>query len=243
MDQNADGTPDQNPLTLADGFTGMTPGDVYAVPTPQPTAAVTFTEPPQSILSPPFNQNTLPLIVPGPQIVSTTVVGTSGQLTSGARTNLLTNDTTSEFQVTFDRPIQTEPFTPGQVAVDHGPDGLDHRPADLRLHRGGPVDPRRDPAGPGTLNSTVTINSGGTLQIQDLTVSLSIASTADSGLTAVLIAPNGTQIPLFSGLGGSEFRQHRLRRLGGERPSPRGRPRSRGRYKPEYTSARPRSPA
>ena len=35
MDQNADGTTDENPLTLPDGFTGMTPGDVYAVPTPQ----------------------------------------------------------------------------------------------------------------------------------------------------------------------------------------------------------------
>ena len=42
-DQNADGTPDQNPLTLPDGFTGTTPGDVYAVPTPDPTTAVTFT--------------------------------------------------------------------------------------------------------------------------------------------------------------------------------------------------------
>ena len=34
MDQNADGTADENPLTTP--FTGLTPGDVYAVPTPQP---------------------------------------------------------------------------------------------------------------------------------------------------------------------------------------------------------------
>ena len=36
MDQNANGTTDQNPLTTAEGYTGLTPGDVYAVPTPQP---------------------------------------------------------------------------------------------------------------------------------------------------------------------------------------------------------------
>ena len=40
MDQNADGTSDQNALTTP--FTGLTPGDVYAVPTPQPTTPVTF---------------------------------------------------------------------------------------------------------------------------------------------------------------------------------------------------------
>ena len=72
-------------MTLLDGFTGLTPGDVYAVPTPQLTAPITFTTA-QSILSPPFNQNTLPLIVPGPQIAATQAVSTSGQLSSSATT-------------------------------------------------------------------------------------------------------------------------------------------------------------
>ncbi len=67
MDQNADGTTDENPLNSTEGYTGLTPGDVYAVPTPQLTQAVTFTTA-QSILSPPFNQNTLPLIISGPQV-------------------------------------------------------------------------------------------------------------------------------------------------------------------------------
>ena len=40
MDQNADGTSDENALTMPNGFTGLTPGDVYAVPTPQPTAPI-----------------------------------------------------------------------------------------------------------------------------------------------------------------------------------------------------------
>ena len=72
MDQNADGTSDQNAVTTA--FVGTTPGDVYAVPTPQPTTAIRFFGA-ASILSPPFNQNTLPLIVPGPQVLSTSVPG------------------------------------------------------------------------------------------------------------------------------------------------------------------------
>ncbi len=40
MDQNADGTSDQNAVTTP--FVGTTPGDVYAVPTPQPTTAMQF---------------------------------------------------------------------------------------------------------------------------------------------------------------------------------------------------------
>ena len=80
MDQNADGTADQNALTTA--FTGLTPGDVYAVPTPQPTAPVTFSGA-ASILSPPFNQNTLPLIVPGPQVArAASVPGTAPAATT-----------------------------------------------------------------------------------------------------------------------------------------------------------------
>ena len=38
MDQNADGTSDQNPLTTP--FTGLTPGDAYMAPMPQPDGAV-----------------------------------------------------------------------------------------------------------------------------------------------------------------------------------------------------------
>ena len=43
----------------------------------------------------------------------------------------------------------------------------------------------------------------GTFKIADITVSLTAAFPTDSGLTAVLIAPDGTQVPLFSGVGGT----------------------------------------
>ena len=63
------------------------------------------------------------------------------------------------------------------------------------------------PAGPGasgTLNSTLTVPSfNGTFQIARLTVQLNAAFPVDSALGATLIAPDGTQIPLFSGVGGN----------------------------------------
>jgi subtilisin-like proprotein convertase family protein len=214
-DQNADGTSDENPLTLPDGYTGLTPGDVYAVPTPQLTAPVTFTTA-QSILTPPFNDNTEPLIVPGPQILSTQAVATSGQTSSGGygSSNELVDDTTSQYNVTFDRPVLVNTAaagatpTPGsfnssQVLSIMGPLGSITAP---QAYPSDSVDQEIPPAttaGTGSLTSDLTIDSGGTLLIQDITVSLSIASTADSTLSAELIAPDGTTtIPLFSGVGG-----------------------------------------
>src|SRR5262249_44109859 len=100
IDQNADAHSDQNPLTSP--FTGQTPGDVYAVPTPQraPGGTQTSYSGALSILQPPFglDPNTLPLIVPGPQVLSTSVPG--GNSGNG---NLITDGTTSSFNVTFDR--------------------------------------------------------------------------------------------------------------------------------------------
>ena len=123
MDQNADAITDQNPLVTA--FTGLTPGDVYATPAPQPTSPVTFSAAAYTggtytggyILSAPFNQNMLPLIVPGPHVASTSVPGGTG---AG---NLLTDATTSTFTVTFDRPMQVSTFTTDQVLQIMGPLG------------------------------------------------------------------------------------------------------------------------
>ena len=211
MDQNADGTADENPITTA--YTGTTPGDVYAVPAP--TGMRTYTSA-ASILTFPFNQNTLPLSVPGPQILSTTAIGTSGQTSSGGygSNDLLLDDTSSRFQVTFDRPMlvnsaaagQTPTpgsFNPSQVLSITGPLGSITAPqsftsSDVNVQ----IPAATSPTAPGTKTSSVTISSDNTLQIADITVELSIASTSDSALTAVLVAPNGTTIPLFSGVGG-----------------------------------------
>jgi subtilisin-like proprotein convertase family protein len=113
VDQNADGASDENAVTTS--FFGLTPGDVYAAPAPQPTMPITFLGA-ASILHPPFNLNTLPLIVAGPHLLSTSVPGGNSQ-------NLIVNGTTSTLTVTFDRPMQVSTFTPSQVLQIIGPIG------------------------------------------------------------------------------------------------------------------------
>jgi subtilisin-like proprotein convertase family protein len=212
MDQNADGTPDEN--VLVSSFTGQTPGDVYSAPAPQlpPGAELTSFSGPMSILEPTFgfNSTTFPLIIPGPQVLSASVPG--GDSVNG---NLVTDGTTSTMNVTFDRPIliNTAPagqmptagsFTGADVLSIMGPsgeiDGPQFFPADVQT---GLV-----LGGSGTVSATLTIPSfGGTFTIADITVSLSAAFTPDADLSAVLVAPNGTMVPLFSGVGsgGSNF--------------------------------------
>jgi subtilisin-like proprotein convertase family protein len=195
MDQNADGTPDENPLTTQ--FTGTTPGDVYAVPTPTPSVPVAFGPNPLSILEPPFNQNTLPLIVPGPQILSTSVP------TSGS--GLVVSGTTSTFNVTFDRPMKVSTFTPAQILQIMGPAGSISGPQPFSA---GSVDQAIPEATglavPGVLSSTLTVpDYNGTFTVGDVTLGLNITAQNDSNLSAVLIAPNGTQVALFSNVGGS----------------------------------------
>ena len=196
MDQNADGKPDENPLTTP--FTGLTPGDVYAIPTPQPTVPITFGPNPLSILQPPFNQNTVPLIVPGPQILSTSVPGGSGA------DNLVVNGTVDTVNVTFDRPMQVSSFNPSDVLQIMGPTGPISGPQNFP---NGSVDqtiPKATSTGNGTLNSTLTVpNYQGTFTAAHVTVGLTITSPRDSSLSATLIAPNGTQVPLFSNVGGN----------------------------------------
>ena len=197
MDQNADGTPDQNAVTTS--FVGTTPGDVYAVPTPQPSTAIDFNGA-TSILSPPFNQNTLPIIVPGPQVLSTTVP--NGNSAEG---NLITNGTTSTMSVTFDRPIKTSSFGTGQVLQIMGPAGAITGPQYFPSNSTGQIIPAATSAtAPGTLSSTLTIPSyAGTFKVAHISVQLTAAFPTDSALTAVLIAPDGTQVTLFSGVGGN----------------------------------------
>ncbi len=208
MDQNADGTSDEN--ALRSQFNGQTPGDVYAVPAPQIPAngdETTFLGA-QSILQPTFglNTNTLPLIVPGPQVLSTSVPG--GNAASG---NLITDGTTSTFNVTFDRPMVVNTaasgqpptagsFTSSDVLSIMGPageiTGPQYFPSDVQTGQSIGAN--------STTDYTVTVPSfGGTFTIADITVSISAAFSTDSDLTAVLVAPNGTQVPLFSGVGGT----------------------------------------
>ena len=194
MDQNADGTVDQNPLTKP--FNGFTPGDVYAAPAPAPIAAVTFSSA-ATILTPPFNQNTLPLIVPGPQVLSTSVPGGSGT------DNLINNGTTDSITLTFDRPMQTSTFTPADVLQIMGPTGSVSDAQNFPSDNMDQTIAAANSAGPGTITPTPTLtipSYDGTFKIADISVELNIAIPNVAGLSAILVAPNGTEIPLFSGL-------------------------------------------
>ena len=178
-------------------FTGTTPGDVYAVPTPAPSVPITFGPNPLSILQPPFNQNTLPLIVPGPQVLSTSVPSSGN--------NLVVSGTTSTFDVTFDRPMEASTFTPDDVLQIMGPTGSISGP---QFFSEGSVDQTipeaTSIATPGALSSTLTVpDYNGTFTVGDVTLALDITEQQDSNLSAVLIAPNGTQVALFSNVGGS----------------------------------------
>ena len=203
MDQNADGTTDENPLTTP--FTGLTPGDIYAIPAPQPPSPVTFGPNPLSIFAYQLNPDSVPLIVPGPQIASTAVVPTSGTVSTG---NLVMNGTTDQFDVTFDRPMQAATFTPSDVLQIMGPTGPITGPQYFPASTVDQSIPRATPTVPGMASQTVTVpDYNGTFTIADITVSLNIADANDSNLNAELIAPDGTVVALFSnvGKGGQNF--------------------------------------
>ena len=143
MDQNADGKSDENPLTTP--FTGLTPGDAYVAPMPQPTVPFTFNA--TNFFSPPFNQNTLPLILPGPYVVSTSVPNGTGS------DNLVLNGTRQLAQRDVQPAHADQHVHPGQCAPDHGPDRLDLRPAGLFVGQHPPDDPRRHRDRPGRSRS------------------------------------------------------------------------------------------
>jgi subtilisin-like proprotein convertase family protein len=96
MDQNANAT------------TGETPGDIYA--NPRPLNGVPFDAP--------YDSTTLPIIVPGPHVVSTSVPGQPA-----TTDNLVLNNTVSAIDVTFDRDMQASTFTPAEILRMFGPAG------------------------------------------------------------------------------------------------------------------------
>ena len=203
VDQNADAKADENPLLIP--FTGFTPGDIYAIPAPQPPTPVTFGPNPLSIFAVQLNPNSVPLIVPGPQIASSQIVATSGTVSGG---NLVLNGTTDKFDVTFDRPMQAATFTPSDVLQIMGPAGPITGPQYFPTSIVNQSIPRATPTVPGMVSQTVSVpDYNGTFTIADITVSLNITDSNDSNLSAELIAPDGTVVALFSnvGKGGQNF--------------------------------------
>ena len=148
--------------------------------------------------------------------------------------NLITNDSTSQFDVTFDRPVQTSSFTAEPGGVDQGSGRLDPGPANLRFDLDRSADHAATTAGPGTLDSTLTVSSDDTLQIADITVTLTSRLRGFRPHSG----PGGTERrynPAIFGRGRRWPRlcQHRLRRLGTKLHHPGTAPFT-GTFMPEY---------
>jgi subtilisin-like proprotein convertase family protein len=206
MDQNADGVPGQDPETTP--FHGLTPGDDYAVPTPQPlpSAPVTFSG---SALPPgPYTNSTLPLIVSGPHITLTNVTGTGGSTTGTSTNNLVANDQVGSVGAVFDSNVQISSVNSTQVLSILGPAGPIASPQTFastgvsKTFTAPSTQIGTIPRGAGTsLDSTLTISNTG-LTLSSLTVNLNITDPLDSSLTLTLISPNGTKVPLAVNVGG-----------------------------------------
>ena len=149
MDQNADGTPDQNPLT--NPFTGLTPGDLYVAPMPAPTSAFTFNS--TNILTPPFDQNTLPLVVPGPYVIMP-------RCPTVRATTIWCSTTLRGLQPDVQLADEGRQLQPQRRAWDHGAGGTHHCALAIRPPRASVRSLCETSGGtttPGVLNSTVTI--------------------------------------------------------------------------------------
>ena len=95
--------------------------------------------------------------------------------------------------------MQVSTFTPAQVLQIMGPTGSISGPQYLRIGPVGQTIPPPPRPAPARSSSTLTVPSyDGTFKVAKITVQLTAAFTDDSGLTAVLIAPDGTQVALFS---------------------------------------------
>jgi subtilisin-like proprotein convertase family protein len=116
----------------ANGISGENPGDVYSAP--RSLSGTPFQLP--------YDQNTLPMIVPGPHVASTSVPGQP--VTSD---NLVLNAKATAFDVTFDRDMNPASITPASVLRMVGPLGTIAGPFTITANPNG-TDP--DPAHPRT---------------------------------------------------------------------------------------------
>ena len=176
---------DQN----ANGNAGQSIGDRFAVPTPLNG---------DGTLNPPFDPDTLPLIVSGPYLQSTHVSGTPASYD-----NLVLNNTAASIDLTFDRYMDAGSFTSEDILRIQGPSGVIPGPYTItpvynstNVNIGIPAN--------NTTTSVLNIPTiGGPFTIGDLNVQVNISHAHAADLTLTLIAPDGTRVKLAQGLGGT----------------------------------------
>ncbi len=111
MDQNANGTAGEAAKT------GTGVGDVYAAPNPTTTGSG-FTITPGQYFPGPYDNNTLPLVLSGPKVVSSDIPGVTP-----TSDNLVTNRSVSAIDITFDRPMDPTTITAATILRIMGPTG------------------------------------------------------------------------------------------------------------------------
>ncbi len=132
MDQDADARLGEDPLQNL--IIGTAPGDVYAAPTPNPTAGTRYfvdAASDQLIIPPTYSGTTLPLIVPGPSVVRSFVLykkaaaPNGSDLRSSGLDSLVTDGPVASLYVVFDRDMDPASFEADgrDVLRVMGPDG------------------------------------------------------------------------------------------------------------------------
>ena len=164
-----------------DAITGQTSsnfslGDIFAIPTP--------TDGGPFIL--PYDASTLPLIIPGPYILTTNVVGQP--ITPD---NEVLNGTNNSIDVTFDRDMVPTTLNSTNILRMIGPNG----PIPFYTNS----TPAPIPDGSGSLTSTITVTDS--IAINDLAVGINISHADVTQLNVTLVAPDGTTIALYAGTG------------------------------------------
>ncbi|HXG10475.1 MAG TPA: Ig-like domain repeat protein [Gemmataceae bacterium] len=167
---NAGNLMDQN----HNAITTEIPTDIFAVPTPVNGAPFEL----------PYDQDTLPLIIPGPHVVRTSVPNNPP-----TPDNLVLNGTNNAVDITFDRDIVPTSFTTANILRVVGPVGpITTYTASM------PATPIPDG---GTLNATLTVTDS--LVVNDLAVRVNLSHAQVSDLTVLLVAPDGTLVQLLDG--------------------------------------------
>jgi len=115
MDQDGDGIGGRNPNAGGNGpagslLVGLSPGDVYAAPRPNPVDPQIFNG--QNI-NPPYDPTTLPLMISGPRVVRSFVPGYSIKTAD----NLVTDRAVAGFGIVFDRDMDPASITVGTHVV------------------------------------------------------------------------------------------------------------------------------
>ena len=191
MDQNGDGVGGRNPnvgvFPYGSEVFGTAPGDVYAVPTPDPVDPEVFDG--QNV-NPPYSPTSLPLMISGPRVVGSAVPGVTK-----TADNLVTDAAVPALDITFDRDMDPNTILVGnhvaRVATPYGT----FAPGDL-LPDGSTFAVRivQDPAVPGLRTYQVQFEEVPAGQAAPIPFPQTQSGTYSVTLTSDIQSKNGDQL-------------------------------------------------